>query len=178
MVVFVRNHCWHERKGLKQVSGFRVPGFQDPVSALGFWVSSWSTTVVAQAAVSRVANVANPRTSEPKRTLVGKYEPGRLAVGETADKAVCATWVAASPRSEPARDDLEQASMRATQTQSSLIKPDQTRPVGSRWIKLDQAGSRLIKPPSQGGGGTAAWRFVTRVALLEALFAGPAGRAG
>src|SRR6266487_3620879 len=46
---------------------------------------------VAQAAQPAVSRVANPRASEPNWTLVGLPDARRLAVGETADRAVCAT---------------------------------------------------------------------------------------
>src|SRR6266540_2681228 len=47
--------------------------------------------IVAQAAQPAVSRVANARTSKSSGTLVGKDDVRRLAVGETAATAVCAT---------------------------------------------------------------------------------------
>ncbi len=55
---------------------------------------------VAQAAQPAVSRVTNPRTSELNWTSIGLQDPRRLAVGETADRAVCATRMASLERLE------------------------------------------------------------------------------
>ena len=51
-------------------------------------------SIVAQDAQPAVSRVANLRALEPNGTSVGSYDVRRLAVGETADRAVCATRAA------------------------------------------------------------------------------------
>ena len=164
------NPCWHQRKGLKQVpsSRFRVPGFQGLVSRFGFWVSSGSTTVVAQAAqpaVSRVANVANPRTSEVSRRFqwisspvnTRPKDPAKRIEIHNSSAPIRLPLPRLSSRSQSGQANWGrrigvQPSMRAIQTQSSLIKPDPTQ-AGS--IQVDQARSSRIKvdQATQPGGG-------------------------